>query len=597
MANAVAEMDKRLAAPSPMPSIRDLPNAALAKLMLGQVPGDAEKLVDLAFAQQDMNEKSKDFGMVPWQIGHPEIHDANAIEFATQAIGPMLIAYGDKLSPRFKKDLEPHIRAAFAAMDRRNFKTPAYTNIFLMRAVSMILMGEAIGDNKAADTGYAQLDAWIGYTREAGIHEFDSPTYYCTDLNSLTIGYLYASRPGARAKFKAILDYFWTDIAANFFVANGCLSGPHSRNYDFLRSWGGLDLFLYAEGFCNSDHVPKPDLEKIYLLLVGDAKAYHPPQGLYDLAAEPQRVIESRSDTDASRTRYNFITPEFAIGSASGGDYGQQDKLIGVEVASTRKLPVMAIIPDAFDAPYGRFKTPDGSGHDKPTHLRYRPVAVQSMGVMLALLDVDAGDAPQTRSIATNVLLPAAADAITLDSRRVPMTDEFEKPAPLNSVIGVREGKAGVAIRVFQAQGLAGQEAVSLLKADAAGLKDGVARLAIYHYRGDPRTFAVPGAKKGAYGPPIRVGLIMAAAHCDSDADFDALLTRVREAKVESTEAKDIWHVEATVGKVSLDIARDQSNMKIEHRRVDGKDIEAHQLEVNGEDLAARVWATLPRAD
>jgi hypothetical protein len=66
--------------------------------------------------------------MVPWQIGHPEIHDANAIEFATQAVGPMLTAFGNKLSPQFRKDLEPHIRAAFAAMDRRNFKTPAYTN-------------------------------------------------------------------------------------------------------------------------------------------------------------------------------------------------------------------------------------------------------------------------------------------------------------------------------------------------------------------------------------------------------------------------------------------------------------------------------------
>ena len=28
-------------------------------------------------------------------------------------------------------------------------------------------------------------------------------------------------------------------------------------------------------------------------------------------------------------------------------------------------------------------------------------------------------------------------------------------------------------------------------------------------------------------------------------------------------------------------------------RRFDGKDVEPHQLEANGEDLAARVWGTL----
>ena len=91
LAKAVADFDKRLARPNPEPSIRDLPNAAFAKLLLGQDPREAEKLVELEFHQQDMDEKSPAFGMLPWQIGHPEIHDDNAIEFGTQAIGPMLL--------------------------------------------------------------------------------------------------------------------------------------------------------------------------------------------------------------------------------------------------------------------------------------------------------------------------------------------------------------------------------------------------------------------------------------------------------------------------------------------------------------------------
>ena len=262
-------------------------------------------------------------------------------------------------------------------------------------------------------------------------------------------------------------------------------------------------------------------------------KSYHPPQS----ASTPwrpgrERVVQSRWDTDPNRTRYNYVTPDFAIGSAGGGDYGAQDKMIGVELASPKKLPVLAIMPDATDSPYGKEKTLDKSGHPKPTHLPMRPVCVQEKGTVLAMLDLDTSGVPETRSIATNVLLPAAADAITLDGRRVSTAAEFEQPAPPDSVVGVREGNAGVAIRVFHADGLGGQKAAVVLKADAAGLKEGVARLAVYHYRGEPRAFGKaggPSGDKGGKGQPdthVRVGLLIVAGRCATDGDFQALVRR-----------------------------------------------------------------------
>ena len=164
---------------------------------------------------------------------HPEIKDANAIEFTAQLLGPMLLHYGGKLAPEVRKELERHVHATFAVLTRHNVKV-SYTNIYLMKTVSLILMGEAVHDDAAANAGYAQLKEWIDYTNRAGVQEFLSPTYYSVDLNSLNMGYLYAARKGAHEQFGEILDYLWTDIAANSFPARGDLAGPHSRDYDFL---------------------------------------------------------------------------------------------------------------------------------------------------------------------------------------------------------------------------------------------------------------------------------------------------------------------------------------------------------------------------
>ena len=124
------------------------------------------------FSHQDMDAASPAYGTIPWQVGHPEMRDANSIEFCIQPMGPVFKGYGTRLSPGFKGTITPHLQAAFAAMRRHNVPV-TYTNIFLMKPVN---------------------------------------------LNSLLMGYRYAARPGGREKFKRILYFFWSDVAGNFFA-------------------------------------------------------------------------------------------------------------------------------------------------------------------------------------------------------------------------------------------------------------------------------------------------------------------------------------------------------------------------------------------
>ncbi|WP_369673160.1 hypothetical protein, partial [Enterococcus faecium] len=93
----------------------------------------------------------------------------------------------------------------------------SYTNIFLMKTLNLLLLGEATGEKAYSDKGFTQIDQWMEYTRRNGIREFTSPTYYGPDLNSLTAGYRYSRTPRAQSRFEDCLNFFWADIAGSFF--------------------------------------------------------------------------------------------------------------------------------------------------------------------------------------------------------------------------------------------------------------------------------------------------------------------------------------------------------------------------------------------
>ena len=522
----LAQFQGAIAKPDATPTVRDLTNAALGAMALGQPPAEAEALIGRAFSLQDMTS-----GTLPWQAGHPEIVDANAIEFGCQSMGPLLLHYGDSLSREFKAGMRPHLQAAFMAM--RNHKVPvSYTNIFLMKTVNLMLIGKAVGDAEAAADGAAMLDQWIDYTKQAGIHEFDSPTYYSVDLNSLMMGCHYAARPEARAKFKAALDYFWTDIAANYFAPRQDLAGAHSRDYDFLAGNGRLLLHTYLEGLRDWPYTEKPDFETVYLLENEVSHGYRPDAKILARAEIPERVVASRWDLNPERGRYAYITPDFAIGHANG-DYNAQDKMISVELpAADVNAPAITVVPDSTDQPYGKLKTKDRSGHNKPKHFALHPTILQENGTLTAVLNLD----KSAEDIATNIILPAKADRIMLDRETVRADRPFTMAGGPDAVIGVRAANGGVAIRIFHADG---ENPRFVLQADREGLRWGAARYTVYHHLRDRR---------------IRVGLLILAAKCRSDRELAELMQKARETRA------------------TLDLARPPADRPV--------------LAVNGEDLS-----------
>ena len=570
-------VEEGLANPNPQPSVRQLTSCALGRLELGHEPARAEKLVRHAFSLQDMDTTSPGYGTVPWQQGHPEIKDPNAIEFTMQPVSVILLRHAGKLSESFKQDAQPHIRAAISAIQRHNVAVK-YSNIYLMKLVNLLLLGQAIGDGKAVAQGKAHFETWLAFTRTNGVTEYDSSTYSPIQVDSLALAHNLTTDTALKARLKSVLDFYWADFAANYFAGRQTMTGPASRNYNrgFLFNDANVEFSYYIAGLRSKPPADTFLSDSVRAWTVARMNDYRPAPELLALAELPERVVRSRFGAEPGQDRYVWITPYFSLGTASAY-HGPQDRRICAEFASEKKLPILSVVVDALDAPFGLVRSTDRSGHNKPHHLPHLLATVQEKGFLLTLMDLSpAIQSGELTNLASNVLLPVRADQLVLNGKMVDTSKSFTLAADADAVVGVREGKAAVAIRLFAADGCAGQTPSWKLEFD--GNEPGAGRFVVHHYRGSAQKLMEKS---------VRCGIILLAARCETEAKFTAFLKRAAQIKLGQTTQDGVWQVTAKSGTVKLEAGLDLDQKQIALRRVNGRAWRSAVLSVNGRDIAA----------
>jgi len=575
---SIEKADKELANPDFKPTVRELPSEALAKLYLGESPAAAEDLVRRMYRSQNMVAGSPGYGMVLWQEGHPEIKDSNSLNFSMLSLGAMLMAFGDKLSPDFKAEATPHVAAGIFALRHRREVKVEYTNIYVMQIAALLLLGEASGDQSAIADARAQLDRWIDFTRKNGITEYDSSTYTAVQLGCLQTAYNLTKQADLKPKLKAFLDYIWSDLAANYFASSETLSGPQSRCYSFLSGDLSIEQYYYLEGLNNRAPGRSwlSDDARIWTNAVAP-NAYRPAPAILGLAKLPVRIVEQRFGLEPGRTRYNYITPDFAAGSASAFT-GNQDREVSIEFKTAKKLPIISFGVDPFDAPYGKVKVRDGA-HSKARKFKDIIACVQDKGAILAVMDVSPEvEGNEFENIATNIVFPVKADAVYIDGKKVAGDKPFTQELTKDSVLVVCEGKAAVAMRIFEADGVQGQAAHFMAKYD--GNEWNAGRLVAYHY---------VGANTKMPEGPIRTGLFFQARQCDGQEALHLFLKESLELKIQQKKEGAQWSASVNSGGTKLDAALDLKERKIAWRRVNEQDIPPKRLSVNGRDIAAEI--------
>lgn len=585
----LAELEALQRAPKSDPVVRELGAAALAYLMVAQDPAKAQAALEEIFALQEMDQAKPNYGNVPWQKGHPEIDDSNAIEFTALPLAALYIKYRDSLPAETRDQMRVRLGAALVAVE--SHPVPVwYTNIYLMNLANRILLGECVDNAEAVARGKANLERWLEFTGKNGITEYNSAVYAGVQLDVLHTLYNLVKNPEIKQLTGKALDYVWTDAAANYFPAAEAMSGSSSRSYSFLGHDLNVNQYYYLYGFQQTLPGRVGGLwGELFAWANGVWGGYTPSTELKKLAEEPVRVIRQRVGEEEGKDRYNYITPSFALGTSSFF-YEHQDRQVSLMLNSPKNLPVVSVVLDPFNAPYGKVRILEThGGHYKILHLRNEISAVQEKGAVLALMNLASEAAKKIgASVATNVILPLQADELSVDGKPVKWGKEAI-PVSKDSVIGIREGRAAVAIRLFHADPAMEGHPVFYLRND--GARHGAGRLVAYHSRGKDGVTPVK---------MLRSGVMILARECANEEEFARFFQEARSWKIEEAMDGAVWKVAASGpspnvpdAPLALTAALDIPGKHTVQRLVNGQPYEASRVfTVNDRDLAGQIFAS-----
>jgi hypothetical protein len=445
---------------------------ALALCEARQHPDRLPRLFELAAAKQDRDPQSPNHGTFRWQWNDTAIVDQNAIEFSMQPASVLWLRHREGMPAAARERLRAILEPGAVIASLRHRVADGYTNIALMSASNLIILGEGLGRVDVADEGYRRLGAVFDLTRRSGIREYVSPDYYGVDLDALQLAAAFAQRPAGRRQAQALLELFWTSVAANFWWPNLRLCGAHGRNYDYLHGTGGLDRHLWGAGWIDAGY--DPGTSAVFLALA----RWWPPTHLVELSRRqlprfvrqtwgtarqaatgtpgaPERPATAGGKDWAVFTHWVGKDVTLSVG---GANYGPIDIPLAVDFPGSRDRVRCFFLPDGRGDPYGKSKIP-WRGHPKAVHLQPFFAAAQQARDALALVVYRDQDVPaECTTLHSHFVMPRAVDGVFVGSQRVTFETGTPKsvPMPPGGALFLRQGTAALALRVPVARTLAG---------------------------------------------------------------------------------------------------------------------------------------------
>jgi hypothetical protein len=213
-------------------------------------------------------------GNFKWHWSDDSVKDRNAVDFCMRGAALICAQHADLLKrrrPRAWKMLRRIVKQSVKALSRRVHEK--HTNIALLNAFDLIVIGETFDWQKVAQSGYRRLDRLVIYTWEWGVHEFASPTYTAIQMVVSALIRKFARDGEARNQAEAIFRLVLRLGARNWSPSTGAFSGTRSRRlWNYLHGDARLDEVLWVIGWPDINTLP--ETEKPVLRIVYSALAF-----------------------------------------------------------------------------------------------------------------------------------------------------------------------------------------------------------------------------------------------------------------------------------------------------------------------------------
>ncbi len=431
-----------------------------------------------ATRMQDRDKTSAGYGNFRWTWRDGLVMDFNAVEFCMETGALIWILHRDKLTESqtslFKELLDYSVEGCL-----RHKVSPSYTNISIMNAQNLVLLGETLNRPKVLAEGLKRLRAFALQTALFGVCEYNSPTYTGVDIGCLQVFNHFTKTPEAKETTDKLLKLFWSELAANSLPSAKRCVGSHSRDYDYLSGRGAVDAYLYAANIYQEDN---PNRRMPYTMLISD---WRPSEDIKKLAFSTPRTVTYTWGANNSQYSSLWVGNDIALGIA-GACYHNMDIPLAVNFKGENPLlPRAYFIADGRRDPYGKKVINEGSGpHQKTLHMKPFWAGTQAERDALGLVVYRPSDysTAANPTLESHIVLPLEGDEIFIDDTPVTITPAETQVIPLTtkSCVFVRFGKTVAAFNVPMGTNIQGGNAQIAFVLDNNAFK--VGRITIAHH-------------------------------------------------------------------------------------------------------------------
>ena len=425
---------------------RDIARYLLEAAVAGDEPARLTRALETLRTQQELRPTDANFGNFRWYRGQPEVKDRNAVQFVCQNLLVLALAHRERLEAGQERALRVLLTDAAQGCLRQKVR-PDYTNIFLMKACNLVLLGQYLGDASLAEQGRANLREFLTYTRANGITEFNSTTYTGIDMDCAIQLVRLAADPRDQATGRTLLRLLWIEVAANWFAPCQRLGGAHSRDYNYLQGVGATDNQLAANGWI-------PPLKPDPLGAEADSRRWVAPKAWTESLRDtlPREVLQ-RWGQGPGMTATHWLTKDYSLGTGGTGK-AYDDKVFAAQFPGDRRSTMVYFVMESRDDPYGISKEPDSNGHNKALHLRPSLVTVQNKDRALLIAADDTEKprhlrpVPELKGLWSHLVFPAQAKVCDRDGREL-----APGPVDLAEPVFLRQGNVTMGVRFLAARG------------------------------------------------------------------------------------------------------------------------------------------------
>lgn len=242
------------------------------------------RLLRWARRMQIRDRRRRDFGNFHWQYGdrrRRSVKDKNAVEFCIRGAILIWIRHHKHLTSGQCRLLKRIIMDSLPTMRRQRVPVK-HSNIALMNAMNLILVGEVFREGRAAQVGYTRLQDICVYTWEWGMHEYCSPTYSAIQLYCLALIGKYTADPETEAVADGLLEVVWEIVRCNWISSQTRLGGAQARQEElYVEGDGTIEEVMWALGYLEphpgsstSEAPYPPNMTAVYIAL-----AFWSPKG------------------------------------------------------------------------------------------------------------------------------------------------------------------------------------------------------------------------------------------------------------------------------------------------------------------------------